>query len=242
MLTPAYAEHEHAWTQNGHTVVSADDKESLLHAAKSTRHVLLCNPNNPTATSWSRDELETICSHVERNGGTLIIDEAFMDATPEQSFIDQVSTRSVVVLRSLGKFFGLAGARVGFLFAERHIIDAAREQLGPWTIAGPCRLAATAALNDFDWQAEQQKRLQSASKELCAVLEACGFSPSGRTDFFAWVRLANARAVHNQLCSDGILTRLFEAPESLRFGLPGTDEDLAKLQTALQTRAYSKTP
>ncbi len=66
-----------------------------------------------------------------------------MDCTPTQSLLNDPLDDNVFVLRSVGKFFGLAGARVGFLFGEQGLLDSIANKLGPWTIPGPSRWGHT---------------------------------------------------------------------------------------------------
>ena len=166
-------------------------------------------------------------------GGWLIVDEAFMDATPELSLAPGCDQRGLIVLRSLGKFFGLAGARVGFVAAWPALLACIQETLGPWTINGPARAIARLALQDSAWQQHTRERLQHDSARLVALLTQHGFTPSGGTALFQWIRTDRAAETHDVLARQGILTRLFDAPASLRFGLPGTENEWNRLETAL---------
>ena len=116
--------------------------ERVVQAVRQTdiKLLILCNPNNPTARAIPRAELLAAADTLHRRGGWLIIDEAFADAEAENSLTELAGSEDLprlIVLRSLGKFFGLAGARVGFLFAASGIRDALREKLGPWPISHP---------------------------------------------------------------------------------------------------------
>ena len=152
-VSPLYEEHPHAWERCGHALRRLPSLQRALTAA--TTIVLLCNPNNPTARAIPRDELLVAADTLHRRGGWLIIDEAFADAEAENSLTELAGSDALprlIVLRSLGKFFGLAGARVGFLFAASGIRDALREKLGPWPISHPAREVARMALEDSVWQ------------------------------------------------------------------------------------------
>jgi len=141
----------------------------------------------------------------------------------------------LIVLRSLGKFFGLAGARVGFVLSSTVMTQMLREWLGPWTIAGPSRLVAKAALEDRAWQESNRRRLCTEGRRLAEVLRDHGLEPIGGCDLFQWVARPDALAVHEALAEQGILTRYFGAPEpSLRFGLPATQLDWQRLESALR--------
>jgi cobalamin biosynthetic protein CobC len=130
----------------------------------------------------------------------------------------------------LGKFFGLAGARVGFVLAARPLLNTLAEALGPWTIAGPCRAIARGALLDRAWQEATRQRLRQDSRRLAELLTRGGLAPHGGCELFQWVRTDRALEIHEHLASKGILTRHFGSVPSLRFGLP---EDWGRLEEVL---------
>lgn len=226
---PAYAEHEHAWRRQGHEVQRVDDP---LQADADV--VVIVNPNNPTGRLYSVGDLLALHARLAARGGDLIVDEAFMDATPEHSLAQFCPREGLVVLRSLGKFFGLAGARVGFVLAQDDILQALAELLGPWPIAAPSRYVATLALCDTAWHQINRQTLQAAGLRLYALLAGHGLQPAGSTSLFQWVCREDAAIVHEQLARQGFLTRLFDTPASLRFGLPRGEQDWARLDAALR--------
>ena len=73
------------------------------------------------------------------HNGWLVVDEAFMDSTPEQSISPDLPLKNLIVLRSVGKFFGLAGIRAGFVLAEEKVLQVMREHFGPWSISAFAR-------------------------------------------------------------------------------------------------------
>jgi len=168
-----------------------------------------------------------------RPGGWLVIDEAFMDATPASSLAAHAHLPGLIVLRSLGKFFGLAGARVGFVLAEAALLERLRDLLGPWAVCGPARHIASLALRDTPWQDAARPKLIAAAARLADVLAHHGLPPSGGSALFQRVETARAGEIHAALARHGILTRLFEHPASLRFGLPGTASEWTRLDAAL---------
>lgn len=232
LVAPCYAEHAHAWQRHGHEVVGVPATE-ILQAGVTAQVVVIVNPNNPTGKLFGRDELLGLHAQLAARGGWLIVDEAFMDATPEHSLASVCPRPGLIVLRSLGKFFGLAGARVGFVLAEEKILQPLADLLGPWTIAAPSRYVATLALRDTAWQCETRETLPLVSQRLAELLSALGLAPSGGSSLFQWVRCEDAASVHEQLARLGILTRLFDAPSSLRFGFPGDEKQWARLAAAL---------
>jgi cobalamin biosynthetic protein CobC len=174
-VSPLYEEHPHAWERAGHRLRRLPSLRRALAAG--TPAVLLCNPNNPTAECAPRELLLDAAGELRRRGGHLIVDEAFGDPAPENTvaaLAGQNAAPNLIALRSLGKFFGLAGARVGFLFAAADILDRLRETIGPWSIAHPSRSVARQALADAAWQGAAREKLADASKRLAEMLSPLG--------------------------------------------------------------------
>ncbi|MGO4702827.1 threonine-phosphate decarboxylase CobD [Dyella sp. 2RAB6] len=232
VLDPGYAEHAHAWQRAGHTVERAS-AEALFARAARYDVVVLIHPNNPGGERFEPDALRALHATLARRGGWLVVDEAFIDATPESSLCAAQALPGLIVLRSVGKFFGLAGARAGFVCAEPALLVALRERLGPWTLSGPTRHVLKLALADTDWQAAQRERLQATSARLSALLTRHGLAPDAGCAFFQWRRDERASALQRALARQGVLVRRFEQPHSLRFGLPGDAAAFARLDAAL---------
>lgn len=233
VLSPTYGEHAYAWRHGGHAVseLAADEIEPALGQLDV---VVLANPNNPTGLCFARDTLARWRARLADRGGWLAVDEAFMDATPEASLVPQATLPGLIVLRSLGKFFGLAGARVGFVFSSADLRLALEKELGPWAVSGPAQQLATQALADTAWQETARARLTIAGARLARLLDECGLAPAGGTALFQWVRTPHAATLHEQLARHGILVRVFSEPESLRFGLPGTQTQWERLAHVLR--------
>ena len=234
---PSYAEYAAAWSAAGHRVRRCDAAD-LAQAAASADAVILGNPNNPTGRRFSRKALLDLARQLDARGGWLIVDEAFADAEEESESLADVAgsaaARNLVVLRSLGKFFGLAGARVGFAIAADAILDRLTEQIGPWALAHPSRHAARAAMADGAWQAAQRARLQHDSARLQGLLAAADLGDAGGTALFRYLPREDARELHEFFARQGILLRHFAQPAALRIGLPGTEADWHRLAAALE--------
>jgi len=232
IVAPSYAEHAHAWQRCGHHVVGMTAAE-ILQAGTTAQVAVIVNPNNPTGKLFCREELLNLHAQLAARGGWLVVDEAFIDATSEHSLASVCPRPGLIVLRSLGKFFGLAGARVGFVLAEENVLQPLAESLGPWAIAAPSRYVATLALRDTAWQDATRKALPLAAQRLADLLSTQGLPPSGGSSLFQWVCCVSAARVHQHLAQQGILTRLFETPPSVRFGLPRDEAQWARLAEAL---------
>ena len=230
---PTYAEHPKAWQNCGHELIRFAPEQAATIVAE-TDVLLLCNPNNPSGHCYAKQDLLAWREVLAERGGWLIVDEAFVDSTPELSLAAEIGTEGLIVLRSLGKFFGLAGARVGFMLAWPGLLQAMAERLGPWPISGPARVAATQALADSVWQTAVKARLQRDMLRLTELLIKNDLHPNGGTTLYQWIMTPQAALIHEQLAQMGILTRLFTEPVSLRFGLPGTEAEWLKLNYALQ--------
>lgn len=233
LLAPTYAEHALAWMRGGHHVepLASAEIESRLDRLDV---LVLVNPNNPTGERISTEALLAWHRRLAARGGWLVVDEAFMDATPEDSLAPHVSAEGLVVLRSLGKFFGLAGARVGFVLAWPELLVRLNETLGPWPVAHPACHVARLALADETWQVDERQRLARESLRLDELLGRHGLSPAGGTALFQWVKCERALAIRDGLAQKGILVRCFDSPLGLRFGLPGGEAEWVRLGQALR--------
>lgn len=232
VIAPGYNEHAHAWRRAGHTVESLPASVLLAEISRFDVIVLI-HPNNPGGERFERAELLACHASLAARQGWLVIDEAFMDATPDNSVCSEAHREGLIVLRSVGKFFGLAGARAGFVAAHPLLLERLHEQLGPWTLNGPARYVLAQALADRAWQAQAREWLRTRSACLSEVLSKHGMTPEAGTPFFQWWRHPRAEIVHVALARQGILTRLFAAPASLRFGLPADDAAMQRLGCAL---------
>lgn len=233
ILFPTYSEHAYAWRRHGHEVIAVRESEVDRHV-ESLDVLVLTNPNNPTGCRFGRARLLRWHERLRERGGWLVVDEAFMDLTPDQSLAPLSPVSGLVVLRSLGKFFGLAGARVGFVIAEHRLTRRLEHLLGLWCVANPCREVARLSLLDTAWQRDARLALAAQGDRLAALLRRVGLAPSGGTSLFQWIKTKDAFALHEQLARRGILARLFDEPSSLRFGLPGNEDEWQRLARALE--------
>jgi cobalamin biosynthetic protein CobC len=226
-----YQEHAHAWLQHGHQVSFFRD-EPDTNLLNQIDVLLVCNPNNPTGKLFAKADLLQWHQQLSKRGGWLIIDEAFMDTSPDNSIADQTYLEGLFVLRSIGKFFGLAGTRVGFLLAQNQYLNQVQETLGPWTIAGASRHITKLALQDTQWQQSTLKNLMADRDKLKTLLTTHQLPPNGGTSLFQFVMHPQAVEIHQLLAKQGIWLRLFKEAKALRFGLPPASE-WRKLEAAL---------
>jgi cobalamin biosynthetic protein CobC len=178
----------------------------------------------------SPDALKQIASQV----GTLIVDEAFMDVIHPSASLAPTLPGNAILLRSVGKAYGLAGMRLGFAIASADLAARLRAALGPWAVSGPAIAVGARALADSAWLADTACRLAADSARLDRLLTAAGFTIVGGTPLFRLGRCANADGWFARLANAGILVRPFPAdPGLLRFGIPHGVCDWERLETVL---------
>jgi cobalamin biosynthetic protein CobC len=228
ILGPTYNEHARVAAACGHQVEEVADV-SRLGAADLA---VVVNPNNPDGRLLSKEALLDLAQRLNP-GGLLVVDEAFMDTLGNADSLAGETAPGIVVLRSFGKFFGLAGLRLGFAVASPPIATRLRATLGPWAVSGPAIAVGTAALADHAWAEAMRRRLDAAATQLDQILREAGLIAAGGTSLFRLVRTARAPQMFYRLGVAGILVRHFpEHPGLLRFGLPGSEAECEKLREA----------
>lgn len=232
VVSPCYAEHAEGWRRAGHLVREISEGE-VDHFIDSLDVLVVVTPNNPTGRVMSTERLLHWNERLNQRGGWLVVDEAFIDNTPQQSLARQGQRPGLIVLRSFGKFFGLAGVRLGFVLGEPRLLRLLAEQIGPWAVSGPTRTVGQACLLDQRTQQLQIERCAQASERLAALLTRHGFAPHGGCALFQSLSSDHALRLYEFLARRGILIRLFVHSSSLRFGLPATDQDWTRLEAAL---------
>jgi cobalamin biosynthetic protein CobC len=233
VAAPSYAEHAHHWAMHGHAMreVAYDALDDALDGCDV---LVVCNPNNPTGATIAPARMLRWSEQLAARGGWLIVDEAFVDTAPELSVAGSSARPGLIVLRSLGKFFGLAGARVGLVAAEPALLHALRDMLGPWAISGPAQQVAGAALRDGAWQADTRVQLLAAGARLHGLLGAHGIEANG-TALFQWWPDGQPSLFWQHMAERGIWVRRFEhAARGIRLGLPADEAGWQRLALALK--------
>lgn len=242
-----YAEHEASWAACGHEILryqSTAELEQWLNDGR-CNVVLVINPNNPTAQQIEKVQLLRWREILANKHGLLIVDEAFMDIQPERSLACECPLKGLIVLRSLGKFFGLAGIRVGFALAEPELLKCLERELGPWSVSGPSQWIAQQALADIDWQQKTRLVLAAWVCEYQHFLDEILRPVTGRrgkhAHLFISYRVERSLGEHlyQGLAEQAVLVRLIDVDKQqvlLRFGLVDmrVARDLEKLRQCLQ--------
>ena len=231
ILSPTYAEHRRAASIAGHDAEPVTDFAELASADLA----ILVNPNNPDGRICHRADLLDLASRLRARNGILVVDEAFMDVGPrEQSLAGDAEVGGFVVLKSFGKFFGLAGIRLGFAIAAPDIVAALHARLGPWAVSGPALEIGIEALGNLDWQNDMRRQLADGARRLDALLGRSGLNVQGGTDLYRFLRTPSAPSIFRSLGQRGIFVRAFdEDATALRFGLPGNEAEFERLADAL---------
>lgn len=230
VLTPTYGEYVRAFTLAGLAVDAISD---LGQITSDHRLVVVVNPNNPDGRLYGRQRLQALAGELAHRNGLIVVDEAFGDTVPDHSLAADPHP-NLIVFRSFGKFFGLAGIRLGFVIAEESLTARFAEWLGPWAVSGPALVLAEHLMRSDTGLITDQ--IRQRSRALSEVLSNAGFTVRGGTDLFQLVEDVGAAELHSHLCTHHILTRKFDyRPDWLRFGLSPDEAGDARLLAALNS-------
>lgn len=231
VVGPTYAEHAASFARCGWRVRQIADLADLPENATAA---LLVNPNNPDGRIAEPAAILRAHDLLAARSGMLIVDEAFADMAPEGSVGEYAARPGLIVLKSFGKFFGLAGLRLGFAVTHRDDAAWLEERLGPWAVSGPALAVAAQAFTDRDGIRRMRERLRHQRALLSRALRAADLREIGGTALFALAEHPGAELVHDALCRHAVLVRRFDyAPTWLRFGLPGGEAEAIRLEEAL---------
>lgn len=198
---PTYNEHAAAFRAGGWTV------------GENGEAVVVVNPNNPDGRLWSAAEIDAPFA---------VIDESFADTDPGLSLIAESDRPGRIVLKSFGKFWGLAGLRLGFAIGDPALVARLEDMLGPWPVSGPALAIGAAALSDAPWAVATRARLRADADRLDRLMIGAGAGVEGGTPLFRLYRVDDAAAWQDRLARHRIWSRLFPySAHWLRLGLPG---------------------
>lgn len=232
ILEPTYGEHRASFEAAGHDVVGIGSLEELPDRAGVA---VIVNPNNPDGRRTERRALLALLETMQRRGGLLVVDEAFADAIPGLSIADMAGEPGLLVHRSFGKFYGLAGIRLGFSLTTPALAETLRRRLGPWAVSGPALAVGAAMLSSERVRQATAEAVAAQAARRDQVLAEAGFQFVGATPLFATVETPQAGALFAALCRRHILTRPFSyRSDWLRFGNPKDAAEATRLRQALE--------
>jgi cobalamin biosynthetic protein CobC len=196
---------------------------------------ILVNPNNPDGRTLASGQVREVAQRLQDADGWLIVDEAFADLDPAVSAAGEADCGNLVLLRSFGKFFGLAGLRLGFAVSTPPIAEEIAARLGPWPVSGPAIHVAVPALEDGSWQQEMRAKLHREAAALDEIMVKSGLAIVGGTALFRLVSHDKAGDNFERLLRERIFVRRFpDHPDWLRIGLPGSEQALRRFAGALR--------
>jgi cobalamin biosynthesis protein CobC len=212
---PTYNEHGRAFVAAGWGVQPNQNGNASV----------LVNPNNPDGRVWAMSDV---------TGDLCVIDESFCDVMPGQSLISMATRPGVIVLKSFGKFWGLAGLRLGFAIGDPALIARLAQMLGPWPVSGPALTIGAMALSDVAWAEATRARLERDAAQLDQLVTSVGARLVGGTSLFRLYDTDDAARWQDCLARHKIWTRIFPYSKRwLRLGLPGSSNDWTRLASAL---------
>ena len=226
IVAPSYNEYAAVLRAAGWDVAEVADLAALAGADLA----IVVNPNNPDGRCQDPAELLALSSRV----GRLVVDESFVDSTPELSLAAEAGESGLLILRSFGKFYGLAGVRLGFALGSEADVSALAALAGPWPVSGVAIAIGRCALLDRDWIAATSARLGGEAQRLDALVRAQGWTLVGGTALFRLYDAGDAMTAQTRLAAARIWSRVFTGrPGWLRLGLPGDETEWARLAAAL---------
>lgn len=226
VLAPTYNEHRASLQSAGWLVEDA----SRLDQLEGADLAVVVNPNNPDGRRNSPEELLKLADTV----GTLIVDESFADPQPELSLARHVGRDGLFVLRSFGKFYGLAGLRLGFILGPEALLARVSELAGPWPVSGPAIEIGRLALSDKEWATQTTERLRKEAMIIDQFAQKAGWSFAGGTELFRLYDTPSAADAQKNLAQNHIWSRIFPwSPTLIRLGLPGPVHEWDRLKEAL---------
>lgn len=230
LVVPGYGTHRSA-LPDARPIAFAD----IDAAADAGGTLLFANPNNPDGRTMEAHAVRALGRRIGRRGGWLIVDEAFADTDPAKSVVPALGVGdNILVMRSFGKFFGIAGVRLGFAVGPAAMVDRIRERLGSWPVSSLAIAIGIAAYRDGAWIDATRLRLRRDAAVLDGLLAGHGLLARGDCPLFRLVETPDASAIFARLANAGILTRPFDyAPGWLRFGLPPDAAAYGRLDRAL---------
>ncbi len=229
IIGPTYGEYAAVFSAAGWETIETSDLDDLAGADLA----IAANPNNPDGRHHDPGQLLALLPRV----GGMIVDESFADAVPGLSLASEAGRPGLLIIRSFGKFYGLAGLRLGFVMGSEADIAAVTSLAGPWPVSGPAIAIGARALLDRAWSEATSARLVRDSERLDTLVTPLGWRLVGGTPLFRLYETGDARAVQERLAHARIWSRIFQGrPGWLRLGLPGDETEWARLSAALKAR------
>lgn len=226
ILAPTYNEYAPVLAAAGWEVEEVMELNALVGA----NLAIVVNPNNPDGRRYAPSDLLALLPRV----GYLIIDESFVDAIPELSLASDAGRPGLTILRSFGKFYGLAGLRLGFAIGHAADIAKLAAASGPWPVSGAAIAIGCRALRDDAWAKATSARLARDCVRLDEMVQSHSWRLVGGAPLFRLYETPDALAAQATLARGQIWSRVFaQNPTWLRLGLPGAEAEWSRLAEVL---------
>jgi cobalamin biosynthetic protein CobC len=230
ILEPSYGEYAASFIRQKRSYKSL----SSINNIGDVQSIVLANPNNPDGRLYSQDELCKLAEKLKKRDGYLVVDEAFCDVCENASMLISDPTENLIVLKSFGKFFGLAGARIGFVFAHKKVLRRIEYLQGPWSVSGPSISVAKHVLTRDGMHEDLLEKISTRHDQFIQMLGETNLIIAGGTKLFTLIEQENAANLHEHLLVEKILTRKFDYnPHWLRLGLTCNEEEDLRLKQAI---------
>lgn len=232
---PTYGDYADAWQACDQQVIAASDLMAAAEVTQPGFTTVLCNPNNPDGRVFRKAEVDALFQRVSGSENCLVVDEAYGELLMGDSMANLAGIPNLVVLRSLGKFYGLPGLRLGAVLAGAEFLDRLKQRLGHWSVSSLALASGAVVYGDVAWRSDNRARLKQSVDRMLEELTALNIEVGGHTDLFFTLIASNAPLLWRRLMSSGIYTRCFDgAPELLRIGIPVDSESEQRLLAALR--------
>lgn len=225
VIKPTYGEYEIACRIAGASLLSyrllagenfTPDINELVRFTGENRPgvAFICNPNNPTGTYLSYEDVRTILS--ASRDTLFVLDEAYVNFIDRKWLsTDLTKLDNVIILRSMTKDYAIAGLRLGYAVASETIINALRRVCPPWNVNIMAQRAGIAALRDDGYLERSRQKVRKSATYLKKELSRLGFRPLPSVANFFLVKVGDAAKFRATLLKYGILVR-----DCTSFGLP----------------------
>lgn len=231
---PAYSEHPMAWQRAGFRMIPYEAGTIPEIYLNKTAAIIAVQPGNPMGHCASPDAWLELMEKAAAHKVMIIMDEAFIDLMPEQSLVPYLGRKGLIVIRSFGKFYGLAGVRLGAAIGHPDDITALEDLLGPWPVSAMAVQFAAEAMSDHGWADDQRDWCATQMASLKKELMARGITIIGGTDLYVLIEIEDAKTLQDKLARAGFWTRIFEHyPNWMRLGLARDDAATTRFLKAL---------
>lgn len=233
VLSPSYGDYERIWREAAADVLPLANP---LEAANDVDVICVCQPNNPDGQRFSHDALTGAAEALTKRGGYLVVDEAYADLDPSLSLCADLHLKNIILLRSFGKFYGLAGVRLGAVVSHANVLRKFQSLQGDWPVSSLALEVGALAYADTQYVEQTRNRLAKARARMDALLQAAGIQICGGTDLFCFAQVHDSMSLFEHLAHNGIYVRAFEwSATHLRIGIPSSSEAEDRLAAALKS-------